>query len=174
MDLDSHGAPAHHPLVVVMGVAGSGKSTIGPLLAETLGVPFVDGDDLHTAAARAQMAAGHPLSDAERVLWLGRLHEILAAHADRGVVLACSALKSSYRQQLAGQLCGVIFLALVAPPALLEGRLESRAGHFVGPELLPSQLQTLELGEDVIQIDNTRSIAAVTAAAASVVRGRPR
>lgn len=163
-----------HPLVVVMGVAGSGKSTIGARLADTLGLPFVDGDDLHTAAARAQMAAGHPLDDAERGPWLDRLHEILGDHAGRGVVLACSALKETYRRRLAGQLPGVVFLALVAPRAVLEQRLESRRGHFAGPALLPSQLATLELGDDVIEIDTTQSIGAVTAAAATAVRADPR
>jgi gluconokinase len=155
-----------------MGVAGSGKSTIGPRLARTLGVPFVDGDDAHTEAARAQMAAGRPLDDAERGPWLDRLHEILVAHTDEGLVLACSALKVSYRQRLAGDLLGVRFLALVAPPGVLERRLESRPAHFAGPALLPSQLDTLELGDDVIEIDATRSVTAVTAEAADAVRAR--
>ena len=163
-----------HPLVVVMGVAGSGKSTIGPRLAETLGLPFVDGDDVHTEAARAQMAGGHPLDDAGRGPWLDRLHEILAAHADRGVVLACSALKDAYRRRLAGDLPDVVFLALVAPRDVLEERLESRRGHFAGPALLPSQLASLELGADVTEIDAGQSVAAVTAAAATAVRADPR
>jgi gluconokinase len=153
-----------------MGVAGSGKSTIGPRLADTLGLPFVDGDDVHTQAARAQMAAGHPLDDAERGPWLDRLHKILAAHAAGGVVLACSALRDTYRRRLVGQLPYVAFLALVAPREVLEQRLESRPGHFAGPALLPSQLDTLELGDDVTEIDATQSIAAVTAAAATAVR----
>lgn len=157
-----------------MGVAGSGKSTIGTRLAETLGLQFVDGDDLHTDVARAQMAAGVPLDDAGRGPWLDRLHEILAAHVDGGVVLACSALKDAYRRRLTGELRDVVFLALVAPRTVLEQRLESRRGHFAGPALLPSQLDTLELGDDVIQIDATRSIAAVTAAAATAVRADPR
>ena len=153
-----------------MGVAGSGKSTIGARLAETLGLPFVDGDDLHTEAARAQMAAGVPLDDAGRGPWLDRLHEILAAHAHDGVVLACSALRDAYRRRLAGDLPDVVFLALVAPRNVLEQRLEVRRGHFAGPALLPSQLDTLELGDDVIELDATQSIAAVTAAAATAVR----
>jgi carbohydrate kinase (thermoresistant glucokinase family) len=170
----SPGASGRHPLVVLMGVSGSGKSTVGPRLAGTLGVPFVDGDDLHTAAAKAQMAAGRPLDDADRAPWLDQLHDVLVAHTEQGIVLACSALKSSYREHLAGRLRDLIFLALVAPPTVLEHRLESRPGHFVGPALLPSQLETLELGDDIIQIDSTQPVAAVTAAAASAVRPDPR
>ncbi len=157
-----------------MGVAGSGKSTIGPRLARQLGVVFVDGDDVHTDAAKARMAAGHPLDDAARGPWLDRLHEILAAHTGRGVVLACSALKASYRRRLASGLAGVVFLALVAPRTVLEARLESRPGHFAGPVLLPSQLEDLELGDDVVRIDSTGPVASVTAAAVSAVRAGPR
>jgi gluconokinase len=157
-----------------MGVAGSGKSTVGPLLAAALDVPFVDGDDVHTDAAKAQMAAGRPLDDAERAPWLERLHAILASHRDTGLVLACSALKQSYRGQLTGDLDPVVFTALVAPAAVLEARLEARAHHFVGAALLPSQLATLELGDDVLIIDGTASPEAVTAAATRAVRDRLR
>ncbi len=152
-----------------MGVAGSGKSTIGPLLADALGVRFVDGDDVHSGAAKASMAAGHPLDDAARGPWLDRLHKILASHVDGGLVLACSALKDAYRQRLARGLVGVAFIALVAPADVLESRLEARPHHFAGPGLLPSQLDALELGDDVIVIDATRSVEAVTEAAASAV-----
>ena len=159
-----------HPLVVLMGVAGCGKSTVGPRLADALGVPFVDGDDVHTAAAKAQMAAGRPLDDATRGPWLDRLHQILVEHAEVGIVLACSALKDSYRRRLVGDLAGVRFIALVAPPAVLERRLRERPEHFAGPELLPSQLEHLELGPDVVVIDATRAIDTVTDEAAAAVR----
>ncbi len=159
-----------HPLVVLMGVAGCGKSTVGPRLADALGVPFVDGDDVHTAAAKAQMAAGEPLDDTARGPWLDRLHEILVDHAGGGVVLACSALKDSYRRRLVGDLAGVRFVALVAPPAVLEARLRERPGHFAGPELLPSQLEHLELGPDVVVVDSTQPLDAVTRAAVATVR----
>ncbi|MGZ4690477.1 MAG: gluconokinase [Acidimicrobiia bacterium] len=158
-----------HPVVVLMGVAGSGKSTIGPRLAAALSVPFVDGDDAHSDAAKAQMAAGRPLDDAQRGPWLDRLHDILAGHSDDGVVLACSALTVGYRQRLAGDLPGVVFVALVAPPEVLEARLEARPHHFAGPDLLPSQLATLELGTDVFVVDGAKSIDAVTADAAQLV-----
>jgi gluconokinase len=159
-----------HPLVVVMGVAGCGKSTVGPLLADELHVPFVDGDDVHTVAAKTQMAAGIPLDDAARGPWLDRLHEILVEHVDSGVVLACSALKDSYRQRLSGTLATVRFIALVAPPQVLAARLRSRPDHFAGPELLPSQLDNLELGPDVTVIDSAAPLGAVTTAALAAVR----
>src|SRR5262245_51558193 len=120
-----------------MGVAGSGKSTVGPRVAAGLGVPFVDADDLHTDAAKARMAAGIPLDDATRAPWLDRVHAVLAdaAAAGRGVVLACSALKAAYRTRLGGGVPGVVFVALVAPAPVLEARLEDRPEHFAGPAL---------------------------------------
>jgi gluconokinase len=152
-----------------MGVAGSGKSTVGPRLAEALGVDFVDGDDEHTDAARAQMAADVPLSDEQRGPWLDRLHEVLLNHADDGIVLACSALKRSYRHHLVGGLENVLFVALVAPPEQLEARLKARPGHFAGPQLLASQLHALELDDDIAVVDSTQPVDAVTAAARRVV-----
>jgi carbohydrate kinase (thermoresistant glucokinase family) len=160
---------ASHPLVVLMGVAGSGKSTVGPRLADALGVEFVDGDDVHSDAAKAQMAAGEPLTDDQREPWLDRLHQILAAHVGDGAVLACSALKSSYRQHLVGELEHVVFIALVAPPEQLAARLEARPDHFAGPELLVSQLDALELDDGIAVVDSTQSVGAVTAAARRVV-----
>lgn len=155
-----------------MGVAGSGKSTVGPRLARTLDVPFVDGDDFHADVARARMAAGRPLDDAARGPWLDRLHQVLVEHHDRGVVLACSALKDEYRERLAAGMPGVVFVALVAPPDVLEHRLEARPDHFAGATLLPSQLDALELGPDIIRIDSTQPVADVAAAAAQAIRAR--
>lgn len=146
-----------------MGVAGSGKSTVGPGLADALGVGFVDGDDVHTDAAKARMAAGHPLDDATRGPWLDRLHEIVASHAHQGLVLACSALKDSYRGHLARGLPSVAFVALVAPPDVLEARIETRVGHFAGPDLLPSQLDALELSDDLIVIEAIHPVDTVIA-----------
>ena len=106
-----------------MGVAGSGKSTAGARLAVRLGVPFLEGDDAHSAEAKAQMAKGIPLTEAQRGPWLDRLHAELAADTSTGVVLACSALTAASRRQLAGELAAVSFVALVAPEDALAVRL---------------------------------------------------
>jgi gluconokinase len=161
-----------HPLVVLMGVAGSGKSTVGPRLARALGIPFVDADEVHADAAKAQMAAGVPLDDAARGPWLDQLHAILGAHTGRGLVLACSALKDEYRVRLSDGLAGVLFVALVAPPDVLEARLEARPDHFAGSALLPSQLHDLELDANVIRIDGTQPVDEVTDAAVQAIRAR--
>jgi gluconokinase len=155
-----------------MGVAGSGKSTIGPLLARELGVPFFEGDVAHSAEAVAQMGAGVPLTEAQRVPWLDRLHDVLAAHATTGVVLACSALTADARGHLARDLPAVRFVALVAPAGVLERRLADRRGHFAGRELLASQLETLALDDEVTTVDANRPVDEVVAEAAHVVRDR--
>jgi carbohydrate kinase (thermoresistant glucokinase family) len=155
-----------------MGVSGSGKSTVGPRLATRLAVPFVEGDDLHSDADKARMAAGHPLDDRSRAPWLARVHQVLldAVEQGDGVVVACSALKRRYRDELAQGVPGVRFVALVAPEPVLEERLEDRTGHFVGPELLPSQLADLELDASVIRIDATAPIEVAATAAVEAVR----
>jgi carbohydrate kinase (thermoresistant glucokinase family) len=145
--------------VVVMGVAGTGKSAVGPAVAERLGVPFVDGDDAHTTAAKAQMAAGVPLTEEQRVPWLDTLHDVVAQHI-AGVVLACSALTIASRRRLAGDL-DVRFVALLVPEDVLTTRLTTRRGHFAGTDLLASQLATLELDESVVHVDGNRPIGEV-------------
>lgn len=134
-----------------MGVAGSGKSTVGRLLAERLGWPFVDGDDLHPAENVEKMRRGIPLTDADRLPWLERLRE-LVSRSERAVV-ACSALKESYRRTLEGGDPRVRFVYLRADPALLASRLEKRTGHFFARTLLDSQLAALEEPEDAIVVD---------------------
>ncbi|NTX99747.1 gluconokinase [Deinococcus sp. JMULE3] len=123
-----------------MGVSGSGKTTLGRALGAALHAPFLDGDDHHTPQARARMHAGHPLTDADRAPWLARLRAELDAH-DR-VILACSALKRPYRDALRAP--GTRFLHLHVPEDLLRDRLRHRHGHYAGPDLLPSQLTTLQ------------------------------
>ncbi|KEF35587.1 carbohydrate kinase [Deinococcus sp. RL] len=126
--------------LVVMGVAGSGKTTLGRELSARTGWPFLDGDDFHTPDARRRMARGEALTDADRWPWLARLRAELGAR--EGVVLACSALRRVYRDALRGP--GVRFLFLRVPEALLRERLAARRGHYAGPDLLPSQLAVLE------------------------------
>lgn len=131
------------PQVVVMGISGSGKSTIGSGLAQRLGVPFVDGDDLHPQSNVDKMAAGHPLDDDDRRPWLEKVGAWLLAHPDGGVI-ACSALKRTYRDLLRAMAPEVTFVHLEGSRELIEERHSGREGHFMPHSMLSSQLATLE------------------------------
>jgi gluconokinase len=138
--------------LVVMGVSGTGKTTVGAELARLLAATFIEGDSLHPEANIAKMSAGQPLDDEDRRPWLEALNELLAAHEAEGrpTVLTCSALKRSYRDLLrAGLPAGsVYFVHLTAPREVLQERMEART-HFMPAYLLQSQLDTLEpLGPD--------------------------
>ena len=151
------------PAVVVMGVSGSGKSTVGAALAQRLGVPFVDADTLHTPANVAKMAAGKSLDDDDRYPWLDRVGAWLAGHRDGGVV-ACSALKRKYRDQLRAHCPCVEFWHLDGSPEIIGRRLVARSGHFMPAALLRSQFQTLEpLGVDEpgVTVDIGQSVEAI-------------
>jgi gluconokinase len=158
------------PRVVVMGVAGAGKSTVGPLVARTLGVPFVDADDLHDDASRAQMQRGEPLTDAQRAPWLARVRDALETHAVHGVVVACSALTQGSRTLLRAAGKDVVFVDLAVGADELRRRLTARRGHFAGPSLLDSQLRTLDIDDGVHVVDGTRPPAAVAEAVAELAR----
>ena len=128
-----------------MGVSGSGKTTIGALLAQELGATFLDGDDLHSEANVAKMAAGRALDDADRRPWLEAIGQEFARASGRSLVVACSALKKSYRDIIRQADPTVRFLFLEGPRELLAARLGSRSsGHFMPPSLLQSQLEILE------------------------------
>ncbi|MFN3008040.1 gluconokinase [Mycolicibacterium wolinskyi] len=129
--------------IVVMGVSGSGKSTVGAALAQRLRVPFGDADDFHPPANVAKMTAGHALDDQDRYPWLEAIGEWLADHEDGGV-MSCSALKRKYRDQLRRHCPDVQFLHLTGSPEVIGRRQASRPGHFMPPSLLASQFQTLE------------------------------
>jgi gluconokinase len=129
--------------IVVMGVSGSGKSTVGAALAQRLRVPFADADDFHPAANIEKMTAGHALDDADRRPWLDSIGQWLAAHPDGGV-MSCSALKLAYRDQLREHCPRVEFLHLVGTPEVIGRRQASRPGHFMPASLLASQFETLE------------------------------
>jgi gluconokinase len=129
--------------IVVMGVSGSGKSTVGGALAQRLRVPFADGDDFHPPANVAKMTAGQPLDDDDRYPWLEAIGHWLADHHDGGVV-SCSALKRKYRDQLRRYCAEVEFLHLSGTPEVIGKRQASRPGHFMPASLLQSQFGTLE------------------------------
>lgn len=132
------------PLVVVSGVSGSGKTTVGRALALQLGVPYAEGDDFHPPANVEKMTAGIPLSDADRRPWLDEIAQWLADHSLRGGVVACSALKRHYRDRLASAAPNVFFVHLHGSARLIADRMAARRGHFMPENLLQSQLDTLE------------------------------
>ena len=129
--------------IVVMGVSGSGKSTVGAALAQRLRVPFADADDFHPAENIAKMSAGEPLDDDDRRPWLESIGVWLAEHADGGV-MSCSALKRNYRDHLRGHAPTTLFAHLAGSVEVISRRQASRPGHFMPPALLASQFETLE------------------------------
>ncbi|MBX5043698.1 gluconokinase [Rhizobium lentis] len=159
MDFEQKAPPL---AIVVMGVSGCGKSSVGEGIATRNGMSFVEGDQLHPAANVEKMAQGIPLTDDDRVPWLNRIgEEIRAARkASRGLVISCSALKRNYRDRLRQAAAGyVAFVFLQGSRDLLLARMQARKGHFMPASLLDSQLQTLEppTGESsvvTVAIDN--------------------
>jgi gluconokinase len=151
------------PVLVVMGVSGSGKSTVGAAVAQRLRVPFADADDFHPPANIAKMTAGQALDDDDRRPWLEAIGEWLAAHPD-GAVISCSALKRSYRDQLRAHAPDVAFLHLQGERDVIARRQASRPGHFMPASLLTSQFATLEPlqpDERGVVIDVDQSVDAV-------------
>lgn len=139
----------HPHVVVVMGVAGTGKTTIGPLVAVALGVPYAEGDDFHPAANVAKMSAGVPLDDGDRWPWLDAIGQWAHGRAGLGGVVSSSALKRAYRDRLRAAAPGLVFLHLTGDRELIERRMSERRGHFMPTALLDSQFATLQpLGAD--------------------------
>jgi carbohydrate kinase (thermoresistant glucokinase family) len=156
--------------VVVMGVSGGGKSTLGRALAERLGAEFVDADDLHPQANIEHMKYGQPLTDEMRWPWL----DVCSAEMKRmdRVVLACSALKRSYRDRLRAGVPDLLFVYPELTPEIVEARLASRQGHFMPPSLLASQFATLEpptADEKPIRLGGTLGLEASVNAAAQAL-----
>ncbi|MCR6030388.1 gluconokinase [Nocardioides sp. zg-579] len=163
-------------LLVVMGVSGSGKSTVGAALARRLGVPFADADDLHPAANIAKMSRGEPLDDGDRRPWLEEVGRWLARHLDGGV-MSCSALKRAYRDQLRHHAPATTFVLLDGDPDVIARRQSVRAGHFMPASLLTSQLATLEPlepDEGGIVLDVDQGVDAIVQAYLDAVEARGR
>jgi gluconokinase len=142
-------------VILVMGVAGSGKTTVGRALAAALGWDFRDADDFHPPANVAKMSAGLPLDDADRAPWLAAIRAHLDACLARGenAVVTCSALKEKYRAQLVADPARVKLVHLTGSPPLLAARLAGRTDHFMKPEMLASQLAALEPPADALAVD---------------------
>lgn len=152
-------------IIVVMGVSGAGKTFVGEALATSLGWPFHEGDELHSAANIEKMAHGVGLTDTDRAPWLDAIHSLMrqiVSSREHGVI-ACSALKSAYRDRLvAGLPTGSVrFVFLDVPRPVLEERIRARKGHFVPPALLPSQLATLEVPQRALRVDGTLPVAEI-------------
>jgi gluconokinase len=148
-------------IVVLMGVTGSGKTTIGELLAQRAGAVFADADDYHPAANKQKMAAGHPLNDEDRQPWLETLNQLMRGwyQAGKSGVLACSALKQKYRDTLASgpPHDALTFVWLDTPREVIAERLAERHHEFMNPNLLQSQFDTLEPPADALRIVNDRA-----------------
>ncbi len=147
-------------IVILMGVSGSGKTTIGVLLAQRMRAVFADADDYHSEMNRAKMAAGHALNDDDRQPWLLTLNALVREWFEGGMcgVLACSALKAMYRETLISGIPkeAITFVLLEGPRELIAARLAGRQNHYMNPTLLDSQLATLETPTDGLRVVNDR------------------
>ncbi len=171
--MSSSSAPVLALHVVVMGVAGCGKSAVGERLAATLGLPLVEGDAFHPPANIAKMRAGQPLDDADRTGWLDALAAELQGRP-AGAVLTCSALKRTYRDRLRAAAPALRFVHLALTPAQAHARVATRPGHFYPPTLVASQFAALEdpAGEPgVVALDATQPLPQVVARAAEALGG---
>lgn len=148
---------------VLMGVAGCGKTSVGELLSERLGWPFFDGDNYHPEENIAKMTQGVPLDDNDRFVWLSRLHDLIEENLEAGnsMLLACSALKKSYRDQLKDGNPGTIFVYLKGDYELIFQRLQARQSHYMKAEMLQSQFAALEEPEEAIVVDIDQDLVSI-------------
>jgi gluconokinase len=152
-------------IIILMGVTSSGKSTVAAELVRLTGWPYAEGDDYHSAANKQKMHAGIPLTDADRAPWLASLHEVIVNwfRSGQNGIMTCSALKQAYRDVLTKDVPPGIcrFVLLDVPTAVLAERIAHRPGHFMNPDLLQSQLDTLELPKDALRVDATGAPSAI-------------
>ena len=150
-------------VVIITGVAGTGKTTVGLALAARLGWSFHDADDLHTPESVDRMRRNVPLDDAQRLPWLLRVRRVIEDESRRGTgaVVACSALKEAYRRTLAEGIPDVRLVLLQGDPKVLSERLEQRTGHFAGAGLLESQLAALEPPADALVVNASLPVGAI-------------
>jgi gluconokinase len=162
------------PLVVVMGVTGVGKSTVGQLLAARLGLAFADADEFHPPDNIAKMSAGTPLTDEDRWPWLAAISAHLAAHRGRGAVVTCSALRRAYRDALRSEVPELRLLFLYGEEEVVAARQAARQDHFMPPSLVASQFATLEAPapeEDPIALHVGPAPEALVEAAVAALKG---
>jgi gluconokinase len=161
------------PAFILMGVSGSGKSTIGACVAQSLGLPFIEGDDYHPPANVAKMASGSPLDDVDRLAWIDALMKSINACPEQNAIVACSALTRVIRTRIRTRSTRpVVFLYLSAAPTEIENRLHRRGQHFMKAGMLPSQLATLQPSAEAISIDTSTSLPEVCAAVQAQVVAR--
>ncbi len=141
------------PLIIVMGVSGSGKTTVGKLLAEKLGVDFYDADHYHPRENVAKMEKGEPLTDEDRWPWLQTLNTQMREWSENGAILGCSALKAEYRTVLQAGLPHLRWVHLSGSRELILARMQARTDHFMPASLLDSQIATLEAPDDALVVD---------------------
>lgn len=144
--------------VLIMGVSGSGKSSVGKLLADNLGLQFIEGDDYHSEANKSKMKCGQPLTDSDRSSWLATLAELLHKNQYEGFVVACSALKAKYRKVLQTPLQAPLhFFHLHGDKQLIKERMAARE-HFMPVALLDSQFETLEITDELHTLDIQQTV----------------
>lgn len=151
------------PIIIIMGVSGCGKSTIGLQLSTATGLPFFDADDFHPPANVAKMASGQPLNDQDRAPWLQILAGLLGEAAQTsGAILACSALKAKYRRALEEKLeHPPLWIYLEGSKALIAARVQARTGHFMPPALLDSQFEALEEPTEAVKVSIDQDVTAI-------------
>jgi gluconokinase len=159
-------------IVVVTGVAGSGKTTVGMMVADAMHCAFLEGDSLHSAANVEKMSHGIPLTDADRAPWLAAIHARLLDSFRRGesLVVGCSALKQSYRTALAAGI-PIAWVYLKGSPALIRSRLQYRLGHYMKADMLTSQFEALEEPSDALIVDVSQSPGAIVEQILAELRG---